>query len=61
MSIFQWAQNPWGQEILVRISWDLLWAALIGWLVFAEFPDIWTWLGGAVIFAASLYLARRSF
>ena len=25
MSIFQWAQNPWGQEILVHVSWDLLW------------------------------------
>jgi len=27
MSIFQWEQNPWGQEILVRISWDLLWVS----------------------------------
>ncbi len=37
----------------------LIWAALLGWIVFAEFPDIWTWLGGAVIFASSLALARR--
>lgn len=41
MSFFQWAQNPWGQEVLVRISWDLFYlvaaaAALfvIGHLVF---------------------------
>lgn len=31
MSFFQWEQNPWGQEILVRISWDLFWlSAAIG-------------------------------
>ena len=34
MSIFQWEQNPWGQDILVRISWDLLWLAIIGGALF---------------------------
>ncbi len=34
MNIFQWAQDPWGQEILVRISWDLLWLAIIGGVLF---------------------------
>ncbi|MGH9323942.1 MAG: cytochrome b/b6 domain-containing protein [Vicinamibacteria bacterium] len=34
MSFFQWAQNPWGQEILVRISWDLFWLALGGGALF---------------------------
>lgn len=34
-------------------------AALIGWIVFAEFPDIWIWTGGAIIFGASIYLAHR--
>ena len=29
MDFFQYDSNPWGQEILLRISWDLLWAALI--------------------------------
>lgn len=28
MDFFQYAQNPWGQEILVRISWSLFWLAL---------------------------------
>jgi drug/metabolite transporter (DMT)-like permease len=37
----------------------LIWAALLGWLVFAELPDIWVWIGGAVIFSASIFLARR--
>jgi drug/metabolite transporter (DMT)-like permease len=34
----------------------LVWAALIGWMVFGEFPDLWTWIGGAVIFIASVWL-----
>ena len=34
MSIFQWEQNPWGQDILVRISWDLLYLALAGGVLF---------------------------
>lgn len=34
MNIFQWEQNPWGQDILVRISWDLLWLAIIGGVLF---------------------------
>jgi drug/metabolite transporter (DMT)-like permease len=34
-------------------------AAIIGFLVFAELPDIWAWVGGAVIFGASLYMVRR--
>ncbi|MCB1749885.1 MAG: EamA family transporter [Gammaproteobacteria bacterium] len=36
----------------------LIWAALLGWLVFGEFPDAWTWAGGSLIFAASLWLTR---
>ena len=36
----------------------LIWAALFGYLVFAEIPDFWTWTGGTVIFLASVYLAR---
>jgi drug/metabolite transporter (DMT)-like permease len=34
-------------------------AALVGWIVFAEVPDIWVWVGGAVIFLSSVYIARR--
>lgn len=29
MDFVQTAKNPWGQEVLVRIAWDLFWAALI--------------------------------
>lgn len=36
----------------------LLFAALLGFLFFDEQPDLWTWLGGTVIFAATVYGAR---
>jgi drug/metabolite transporter (DMT)-like permease len=36
----------------------LPWAALIGWLLFRELPDAWTWMGAVVIFAASTYVMR---
>lgn len=34
MSLFQWDQNPWGQDILVRISWDLLYLSILGGALF---------------------------
>jgi len=34
-------------------------AVLYGFVLFAELIDFWTWVGAAVIFAASLYNARR--
>lgn len=35
----------------------LIWASLLGFLVFDEVPSIFTWIGGVVIFTGSLYLA----
>ena len=34
-------------------------AALVGWLMFAEFSDIWTWIGASIIFASAFYIVRR--
>jgi drug/metabolite transporter (DMT)-like permease len=34
-------------------------AAVIGFLALGELPDVWAWLGGAVIFSASLYMVRQ--
>jgi cytochrome b subunit of formate dehydrogenase len=34
MDLFQWTQDPWGQETLVRISWSLFWAAAAAGLLF---------------------------
>jgi drug/metabolite transporter (DMT)-like permease len=38
---------------------DLVWAALLGWLVFADGPAQSTLIGGAVICASTLWIARR--
>jgi drug/metabolite transporter (DMT)-like permease len=35
----------------------LIWASLIGYLAFAEIPDIWIWVGGIVVFSGVLYIA----
>ena len=34
-------------------------AALVAYLWFAEVPSVWTWIGGAVIFGATAYIAQR--
>jgi drug/metabolite transporter (DMT)-like permease len=33
--------------------------ALLAYLLFAEVPTLWTWLGGAVIFSSTVYIAQR--
>ncbi len=33
--------------------------AALGFLLFGEVPDVWTWAGGAVIAAAAIYIAHR--
>ena len=37
----------------------LIWAAMVGYLFFAQTPDIWVFVGGAVIFASTTYIALR--
>ena len=34
-------------------------AALAGYVFFAEMLDPWAWLGAAIIFASTLYIANR--
>ena len=33
--------------------------ALVAFLAFTEVPDLWTWVGAAVIFSSSVYIAHR--
>ena len=37
----------------------MIWAALIGYIMFSEFPDLWTWIGGGIIVIGTTYIARR--
>ncbi len=38
---------------------QLIWATLLGYYVFAERPEVWIWIGGAVIVGSASYIARR--
>ena len=33
--------------------------AAFGWVLFSEFPDIWTWIGAVIIFCAATYVVQR--
>jgi drug/metabolite transporter (DMT)-like permease len=33
--------------------------AFLGYVAFGDIPDLWTWVGGAVILASSVYVAHR--
>ena len=37
----------------------LIWASLIGLFIFSEQPDIWTWVGGVIIFFSVVYITYR--
>jgi len=37
----------------------IVWGALIGYLVFGEVVDVWTWVGAAVIFSGVTYITYR--
>jgi cytochrome b subunit of formate dehydrogenase len=34
MDLVSWARSPWGESILVHISWSLFWASLVGGFLF---------------------------
>lgn len=37
----------------------LLWASLLGWMVWNEIPELWTYAGAAVIIASGIYIVVR--
>lgn len=37
----------------------LVFVGALGYWTFGEVPDVWTWIGGGIILAASVYIARR--
>jgi drug/metabolite transporter (DMT)-like permease len=38
---------------------QLLWAAVVGYVVFGDVPSVFTWLGAAVIVASGLFIAMK--
>jgi drug/metabolite transporter (DMT)-like permease len=53
---FRWAEMT---VIQPFIFLQLVWAALLGLYLFNEIPDVYTWIGGAVIVASVTYIAHR--
>ncbi|MEX0503133.1 DMT family transporter [Alphaproteobacteria bacterium LSUCC0719] len=37
----------------------IIWASIYGYLLFGQFPDLWTWIGSFVIMASGLYVFHR--
>jgi drug/metabolite transporter (DMT)-like permease len=38
---------------------ELVGSTVLGYMIFAEFPDAWTWVGAAIIMASGLYITLR--
>jgi len=38
---------------------ELIGSVVLGYLLFGNFPDVWTWLGSGVIIASGIYIAMR--
>jgi drug/metabolite transporter (DMT)-like permease len=38
---------------------ELVGTTILGYLIFASFPDLWTWIGAGVIIASGIYIAFR--
>ena len=38
---------------------ELIGTTILGFLVFDNFPDLWTWIGAGLIIASGLYIALR--
>ncbi len=48
MELWRSAADPWGQDVLIGISWDLMWAAVIAGLAFTVAHAVWAkWLAPA--------------
>lgn len=49
-----------GASLLAPFTYtQLVWAMLLGWIVFGHFPDGWSLIGMGIIVAAGLYVANR--
>jgi drug/metabolite transporter (DMT)-like permease len=38
---------------------ELVGSAVLGYVIFKHFPDLWTWIGACVIIASGIYIALR--
>ena len=38
---------------------EIIMAVIVGFMLFGDFPDLWTWVGIAVLAASGLYISLR--
>lgn len=38
---------------------ELIGTTILGYLIFSNFPDLWTWVGAGIIIASGIYIAMR--
>jgi len=49
-----------GASVLAPFAYSqIIWSTALGYLIWREFPDQWTWLGAAIIIACGLYVWYR--
>ena len=53
---FQWAEVS---VVSPFVYLQLVGAVILGFFIFGEFPDIWTWIGSAIIVACGAYITYR--
>ena len=49
-------------EVTAVLPFDycrLVFIAILAFVIFGEIPDIWTWIGGSIIFVSTIYIAHR--
>jgi len=56
MSAYRYA----GASTLAPLNYaQLIGAVIVGYILFGDFPDMWTWIGAAIIVGAGLYVGYR--
>jgi drug/metabolite transporter (DMT)-like permease len=49
-----------GASVLAPYSYsEIVTATLVGYVAFGDFPDVWTWVGVAIIIVSGIYIALR--
>ena len=46
MEILRFARDPWGQEVLEGVSWDLLWVFFLGGVAIVIGHALFMWFAG---------------
>lgn len=55
---FEWGEMP----MLAPFTYaEIVSASIFGLIVFGQFPDLWTWVGIAIVIVSGVYISQREF